>query len=107
MRTAEGITHTVTLTSSVILSTTTALIESTLLQTGVEGLLSDEEANVLFVRGPLGVYTLRWLEADNLGMEIVFQHLEALKERIDRLVSDLDSGPAEPVIAPTLTPEPE
>jgi len=107
LRTAEGITQTATLTGSLTISTTTALIQSNLLHAGVEGFLSEEEANVLFVRGPLGVYTLRWLEADNADLDIIFRHIEALRERVDSLVSDVDSITAEPTLSPTSTPDAE
>jgi hypothetical protein len=107
VRTAEGITQTATLTGSLIISTTTALIESSLLQAGVAGLLSEEEANVLFVRGPLGVYTFRWLEADNSDMDIVLGHVEALIERVVSLDPDVSSSQTEPVISPTSTPDAE
>ena len=107
IRTPEGITQTMTISSSLILSTTTALIESGLLQAGLEGFLSEEEANVLFVRGPLGVYTVRWMEDDHPGMEIILAHIESIKQKIESNVIDINPGPAEPTIALSPTPETE
>jgi len=107
VRTTDGITRTAILTGSAVLSATTTLIESDLLLPGAGGLFSEEETNVLFVRGQLGVYSVGWLEEESQGMEIVIRQLESLKEQIYSLAFDLESEANEPNGDPIPTPNVE
>jgi hypothetical protein len=81
------ITDTITVTMAV--SLTEELVDSQLLQTGLDVFFSGETENVLVVRGPDGLYAIGWDDVLNPSIEPVIMRLEML---IDRISSSLE-GP--------------
>ncbi len=93
--------YTTTLSSSQIISLTTPLLESGLVNPGLTTFFSEDEpegASLLLVRGPLGVLDGRWV-----GTETAVIDLDAL---LDQLIG-LESATPEATTSPGATASPE
>lgn len=94
----DGLSYTGTVTSTLMLSMTTSLIESDGLALGVGTFVEETDDSILFVRGEEGVYDAHW-------MERVPEELEEFLDWLDGVIARL----AEEAISsrPEQTPTPE
>jgi hypothetical protein len=111
---ASGDLITDTITTTMAISLSQALLEANVVHSGLEEFLSETSENVLVIRGPDGLYELGWDDDVDPKIEPVIMRLERL---IDRILSSLGDSiqsestpenPAEqtetPTPQPTVTP---
>lgn len=94
----DGLSYTGTVTSTLMLSMTTSLIDSGGLALGVETLVEETDDSILFVRGEEGVYDAHWMERVPEELEEFLDWLEGV---IARLAEEATSS------RPEQTPSPE
>lgn len=82
-----GETVTTTLTSNQVLSMTTALVESDVLQPGLEAYVAGDIANILLVRGLRGMSEVAWTEDDG-PPEGALPQIRFLDSLLDELLAE-------------------
>lgn len=100
-----GETITTTLTSSQVLSVTTALVESDVLQPGLEAYVAGITPNILLVRGLRGMSELAWAEEDG-PPEGALPQITFLDSLMDELLAESETAGERIGPQPSPTPSP-
>jgi hypothetical protein len=101
-----GIVFSNTMTMTLAISLTTSLLESGVMQQGVEDFLEGSAKNILIIRGPDGLYEQTWNDAADERIQPVVETLNRLANRLLSAGKEVDTDAVDPsnLTTPLSTP---